>query len=215
MQNNSINLFLVRHGNTFEPHETCVQVGSGTDLSLARAGREQAEEFSSWFDQHHGRPSAIYAGPLKRHKESAEIVSRRLGVSCTSNVEALNEVDFWGWEGKTPEQILEEWPEEYEAWQQQAVWPENIFKGRLSEKLSLIEGWFEELREVYPHGSTIIAYSSGGTIRYFYSFLKSEWKKLVRDKAVSSLKVKTGNYCQLEITRGSIRVISWNKFPKA
>jgi len=203
-------LFLVRHGNTFGPGDTCVQVGSRTDLDLVDSGRKQAQAVADWLESRAIRPAAIYSGPLKRHIQSAKIVAFRFDLQVHTGVEALNEIDFGEWEGLTPEQIEQQFHTEYHAWKTKAEWPDNIFEGNFDSRLSGIRSWVSELAKTYSESEAIVAFSSGGNIRYFYSLLTSEWRKLVRDRAVETLKVGTGKVCELEIFAHSIRVVSWN-----
>ncbi len=207
-------LFLVRHGNTFGPGDTCVQVGSKTDLDLVESGRKQAESVASWLKEKGIEPAAIYAGPLKRHIQSSEIVAASFGLEFQSGVTALNEIDFGAWEGLTPEAIEQKFPSEYQAWKIKAEWQEEIFGGNFEDRLSEIRRWIKELSENFSTSDSVVAFSSGGNIRYFYSFIASEWRKLVRDSAVETLKVGTGRICELEIFPGSVKVLSWNIKPE-
>jgi len=206
-------LFLVRHGNTFGPGDICVQVGAKTDLDLVESGRAQAVAVAGWIEKNHITPSAVYSGPLKRHIQSAELVASRFKIEPKTGVEALNEIDFGVWEGLTPEQIEGEYPDQYQAWKSRAEWPADMFEGELSQRIAQIKSWVRELSETYSADDSVVAISSGGNIRYFYSLLSSEWRKLVRDGSVGTLKVGTGRICELEVFSGSIKVLSWNVPP--
>ncbi len=41
-------LIIIRHGNTFNPDQTPLRVGAGTDIPLVTSGREQAKNIGLW-----------------------------------------------------------------------------------------------------------------------------------------------------------------------
>ena len=209
-------LFLVRHGNTFNSGEVPYQVGCKTDLDLTDRGREQAKEVGDYFGSLGLVPDVIFAGDLKRQKQTAEIIADTIGYSSSAikNASGLNEIDYGLWEGKTSEEISSSWAQQQQAWNEANTWAEGIFYGSEEEILEGIKTWVGQLKETYPADATIIAASSGGLIRYFYSLLPSEWRKLRRDRALNQLKIKTGHFSELNIHPREVEVISWNKSPK-
>lgn len=65
-------LYIVRHGNTFDKGDTVTRVGARTDLLLSSSGQAQAEALADHFSRI-GFTQAI-AGPLKRTRQTAEII---------------------------------------------------------------------------------------------------------------------------------------------
>jgi probable phosphoglycerate mutase len=192
---------LVRHGNTFEAGETPVQVGARTDLCLTAQGRRQAEEVGKYLIAQALRPAAIYAGTLKRQIESAQLIARAVKSPLNLHETALTEIDYGAWEGLTAEEIERRWPEEYAQWTKAGEWPEKIFNGsRQNHKLQL-ELWLQRLRNTYAPGDVIIAVSSNGLIRFF------------SDATIPDPKVKTGHFCELDISPTSFQIKSWNSSP--
>lgn len=216
-ENNHIapSLFLIRHGNTFSPGETCLQVGAKTDIPLVAKGKEQAEKVGLWFNEKQIVPAAIFSGPLKRQKETSEIAAAKLSFPLESIKEesSLTEIDFGAWEGLTPEEINSGWPEENELWQKKAIFPENVFEDSFQVRQEAIVKFLEDLRKEFKAGENLLAFSSGGIIRTFYSLLAAEWRKLQRSGQMAELKVGTGNISEIKILESGFKVISWNVKP--
>ena len=121
-------LLLARHGNTFESGQTPTQVGAKTDLPLTAQGQKQAEQIAVYLLENRMSPAAIYTGPLKRQKETAEIIANRLKMKILPEI-ALTEIDYGPWEGLTSEEIAARWKREYADWVECGHWPEKIFGG--------------------------------------------------------------------------------------
>lgn len=207
-----IRLILARHGNTFEAAETPVQVGARTDKALTAHGREQARRFAECLKSAGIIPAAIYAGTLKRQIETAQIVARKLHAEdrLHLNEHALTEIDYGQWEGLTSEAIAAQWPKEYESWTSQAYWPDGIFGKSELEHVIAIGEWLNLLRQTYASNDTIVGVTSNGIIRYFYTFYGKEWERLVQERQMDALKVKTGHFCELFLTQDELKVNRWN-----
>ena len=107
----SINLFIARHGNTFEKTQLPYIVGKKTDLPLVVKGKEQAENLAQHFKSRGINFNAIFSGKLKRQNEFAQIICNQL--LCSSKItpkitqsEALDELDYGSWEGLSPENLI-------------------------------------------------------------------------------------------------------------
>lgn len=212
VQQKPIRLILVRHGNTFESGETPVQVGSRSNLPLTAKGKEQAHQFAQKLISEKTTPSAIYAGTLKRQIQSAEIIGKDLNLEkiITIDEPALTEIDYGLWEGLTAEEIEDRWSSEYSDWNEQAIWPENIFGRSMQWHQDEIGQWLQQLRSTYQPEDTVIGITSNGIIRLFYSYDRKEWLKLQQERKIDHLKVKTGHYCELLLYQDSLKVKAWN-----
>lgn len=206
-----IRLYLLRHGNTFNAGDKVVQVGLKTDLPLTERGREQAERAAVYLDNK--GIQTIYCGSLLRQTETAEIVGKKLGVSVQRGVDALNEIDYGAWEGLSSDEIATKSPEAKARWADEAHFPEDIFRGSEASHLESIEAFVASIRQTTEPGQAVLAVSSGGIIRYFHSFLRSEWDKLKKEKAMSYLKVGTGQLCALEVHPYHVSYLSWAYTP--
>ncbi|MGE3953818.1 MAG: histidine phosphatase family protein [Parachlamydiales bacterium] len=190
-------LLLARHGNTFGPGDTPFQVGSKTDLPLVESGRAQAQALGEALCD---LPiAAIYSGSLRRQRETAEIAARAMGYTGELlTTEALNEIDYGPWEGKTGPELIEGWPEAYTEWQERGTWPKGLFGGSEGEVREGLEGWFAALKERYPSDAVILGVGSGGVIR----LLDPERRK-----------VSTGHLCDF-LLGSHLEVRSWNLAPE-
>ena len=211
LRNEPIRLILARHGNTFEAGQTPTQVGARTDLPLTAGGRIQAEHLAKFLTK---TPlAALYAGALKRQIETAHIIALDKKSKLHLGEPALTEIDYGLWEGLTSEEISRRWPAEYNAWTSESKWARGIFGRTLEEHMHDIETWLDSLRKRYAPGDTVVAVTSNGIIRLFYSF-EEKWKDLQESKQMEQLKVKTGHFCELLLFPDSLKVKIWNQDPK-
>jgi probable phosphoglycerate mutase len=107
-------LLLLRHGET--PH-TAAKVFSGSggaDPALSPRGQEQAKSAGEALAAR-GDLDAVITSPLRRCRETAEIVASALGLDVTVD-EGFAEADFGEWDGRTLEEVAERWPDVLEAW---------------------------------------------------------------------------------------------------
>lgn len=106
-------MLLVRHGATAnnDAHPPRLQ-GCRSDAELSAAGRRQALQTA----RHLQRLSfsAAYASPLRRARQTAEILAAPRGLAVTTVAE-LTECDVGRWEGRTWSEIEREDPEHFAA----------------------------------------------------------------------------------------------------
>lgn len=207
-----IRLFLLRHGNTFESNQTPTQVGAKSDLPLTLQGCEQAKNFSRYLLSEKISPQAIFSGALQRQRKTAEIIGEPLHLE-TRCEGALTEIDYGAWEGLTAEEIASKWPNEYLNWTHAGLWPEKIFKESLETHLTAIRSWLERLRKTFSSGDSVVGVTSNGVMRFFYSLLETEWRQLIQNRQMEKLKVKTGHFCELLLSKDAIQIQSWNAKP--
>lgn len=87
-------MLLVRHGTT--PTTGKLLPGQAAGLHLSEKGREQAEAVARRIEALTKAPSAVYASPLERTRETAAPIARALGVRVR-NAPGLVEVDVGDW----------------------------------------------------------------------------------------------------------------------
>lgn len=106
-------MYLVRHGATDNNVANPPRLqGSRSNPPLSIEGLAQAEATSRFLSG--VTPAAIYASPLQRAHETAEIIARPHRLPIES-VEALLECDIGRWEGRDWAEIRRTEPKEYEA----------------------------------------------------------------------------------------------------
>ncbi|HEV7887959.1 MAG TPA: MSMEG_4193 family putative phosphomutase [Acidimicrobiales bacterium] len=91
-------VLLVRHGQT--PTTGDVLPGRAKGLHLADKGREQAESAAARIAQAtaESKPTAVYASPLERTRETAAPIAKALGLRVATD-RGLLECDFGDWTG--------------------------------------------------------------------------------------------------------------------
>ncbi|MBO3675566.1 bifunctional RNase H/acid phosphatase [Streptomyces sp. NEAU-YJ-81] len=105
---------LLRHGETPLTPEKRFSGSGGTDPGLSDVGRHQAERVAAALAAR-GTIQAIVTSPLRRCRETADAVARRLGLDVRVE-EGLRETDFGAWEGLTFAEVKERHPKDLEAW---------------------------------------------------------------------------------------------------
>ena len=90
-------VLLVRHGQT--PSTGTVLPGRAPGLHLAEAGLAQAERAAQRIAELEPRPTAVYASPLERTRETAKPIARALALRVRTE-RGLLECDFGDWTGK-------------------------------------------------------------------------------------------------------------------
>jgi len=155
----SLKLHLLRHGET-----TYSQTGGycgALDPDLTSVGLKMAEAFAeayktvSW--------SAVYASPMRRTIATARPLCEALGIEPELR-DGLKELQYGDWEGKTVEEVREQYVEDYVRWLTEPAW--NPPTGgetavELASRSSLV---IAEIQEKYPEGNILVV-SHKATIR--------------------------------------------------
>lgn len=152
-------LVALRHGQTDWNIEQRFQ--GHLDIPLNSAGYHQAETLKSHLAG--VRFDAAYSSPLRRALVTAEIVAAGLPVSVDTR---LIEIHHGSWQGRTKQDIAEQWPLEWERWntEPQRFTPPGgeaarSVRARVEEFLSVMEG------------TTILCVSHGVVIQTLLSVL--------------------------------------------
>jgi probable phosphoglycerate mutase len=90
-------VLLVRHGQT--PSTGKVLPGRAAGLNLSAQGERQAEAAAQRIAELDTAPTAVYASPLERTRQTAQPIARALGVRVRTE-QGLLECDFGSWTGK-------------------------------------------------------------------------------------------------------------------
>ena len=105
-------IILVRHGQT--EWNRVERFRGHADVPLNETGLAQAKETgkriaAGW------NPIAVYSSPLARAVRTAEIIAGHHGLSVQIHPE-LTDIDYGQWQGLTPDEVREQWPELINAW---------------------------------------------------------------------------------------------------
>jgi probable phosphoglycerate mutase len=109
-------LVLVRHGVTAHTADKRFSGGlGGQDPGLTADGRAQARATADWLAPLAQEVDAVVSSPVRRTRETADIIAERLGKSVDLD-HGLAETDFGRWEGKTLAEVSESHPDDLQAW---------------------------------------------------------------------------------------------------
>lgn len=109
-------LTLVRHGETVWHAEH--RYAGSSDIALTAHGRQQAQRLAGWAEQ--ADLDAIWASPLVRARDTAEVVARTTGLTAHTD-ERLAELDFGAAEGLTSTEMTERFSAARQAFVQDPV----------------------------------------------------------------------------------------------
>lgn len=104
-------VILVRHGQTL--WNALGKYQGHTDVPLNEVGIEQARKVAKRLAGEN--ISAVYASDLSRAKDTAKIIAQKHGLEVETD-KKLREMNFGLWEGKTYNQIQEEYPQLVKVW---------------------------------------------------------------------------------------------------
>ncbi|MGN6578038.1 MAG: bifunctional RNase H/acid phosphatase [Nocardioides sp.] len=108
-------LILVRHGET--PHTKAKKFSGlgGDDPGLNADGRAQVRATADWIAALADEIDAVVTSPLRRTRETAEIIADVLGKEVQVE-EGLAEAAFGTWDGLTFAEVQDSHPDDLEAW---------------------------------------------------------------------------------------------------
>jgi broad specificity phosphatase PhoE/ribonuclease HI len=109
-------LVLVRHGATSLTAEKRFSGGlASSNPGLTDEGRAQVREVADWLAPLAPAVEAIVTSPVRRTRESAEIVAERLGLGLVEEP-GFAEMEFGSWDGMSFAEVREQSPDELDAW---------------------------------------------------------------------------------------------------
>ena len=206
-------LILARHGNTFGPLDPVVWVGSKNDLLLVDSGREQARKLGQHLVVRAPNLVAIYASPLRRTQETAEIIAQSFGrVVPVHFDDRLTELDYGSWTGKGNAEICGEYGADVlTGWNERSEWPAgNLWPGSVEKIIDEVRDFTAEIVTRHPN-QEILVVSSNGRLRYFLKLISGEFEARVAKK---DFKLGTGRFAELEHKNSTWNLLSWNEAPR-
>jgi broad specificity phosphatase PhoE/ribonuclease HI len=109
-------LVLVRHGATSHTADKRFSGGlASSNPGLTDEGRAQVREVADWLAPLARAVDVVIASPVRRARESAEIVAERLGLAVVEEP-GFAEMEFGVWDGLTFAEVEKKWPEELSGW---------------------------------------------------------------------------------------------------
>jgi len=109
-------LVLVRHGVTGHTVAKRFSGGlGGSNPGLADEGSAQVRATADWLAPLAEEVDTVVSSPVRRTRESAEILSERLGRPMVTE-DGLAEMEFGSWDGLTYAEVRERYPEDLDSW---------------------------------------------------------------------------------------------------
>lgn len=203
-----IDLYIVRHGNTFDKGDVVTRVGARTDLALSRSGRSQAEQLRDHFAATLRDGFALaYCSPLSRTRETAELILEAdHQAPDLKTLEFLREVDYGPDENKPEADVVERLgAAAIAAWDEHAVPPPGWVIDPDAIRLSW-RALFENLARTDLSAPVLIVTSNG--VARFALDAVTDFRA-----QPGSIKLKTGAYGQLRLFGDEIELTDWNVRP--
>ncbi len=113
-QESPTTVIMLRHGVTEHTVKKVFSGLGGDDPGLTDLGREQAAKAAGRLAAR-GPIDAVVASPLRRTRETAQIVAEQLGIDVELEP-GFAEASFGEWDGFSFPDILERWPDEIRSW---------------------------------------------------------------------------------------------------
>lgn len=102
-------VYLLRHGKPDYPNNGMIYYGA-TDYPLSEEGKLQAERVHRDLEKIHF--DAVFSSPMTRCRQTAEIVFPHMAEQV-EYVDDFREISFGSWEGKTFDEVRDEWDSVY------------------------------------------------------------------------------------------------------
>ncbi len=201
-------IYIVRHGNTFDKGDIVTRVGARTDLALSTSGEMQAAQLAIHLQQAvPGGFSKAYCSPLLRTRQTAEAI---LGVAHAApdleTLEFLREIDYGPDENQPEDKVIERLGEAaLAAWDETAVPP----PGWAIDPVQLQQDWADLIAQLADavHADPVLIVTSNGIARFVLDAVTSY------EATPEFIKLKTGAYGMLDATPTAVTLKSWNVRP--
>ena len=108
-------LILVRHGETPHTTEKRFSGSGGADPGLNTDGDAQVRAVADWLAPLAEEVDALVSSPLRRTRETAEIIAARLDKQVEVE-DGLAEAAFGTWDGLTFREVQQQYPDDLDAW---------------------------------------------------------------------------------------------------
>lgn len=202
------NIYIVRHGNTFDAGDLILRVGGKTDLPLSKSGTAQARTLGEHFLSSGIAFDTVYCSTLQRTRETAQIILAKVTVPVElTTLPFLTEVDYGPDEGKLEDVVLARIGKEaLDSWEREAIVP----SGWIVDISGIVMGWEELFGRVAGArgGSNHLVVTSNGIARFI-----TRARGFSSATQMGSLKLRTGAYAHILCETASPKLLRWNIRP--
>ena len=147
----SLKLYMLRHG------ETTFSINRGycgaLDVELTESGRVMARAFADEYKSVDWE--AIYCSPMKRTVATATPLAEATGLSLEIR-DGIRECNYGEWEGKTKDEVSEEFTANYYHWMTEPAWNAPEGGETAVEVRNRSMAVIAEIGEKYKHGNVLL-----------------------------------------------------------
>jgi probable phosphoglycerate mutase len=106
-------IYLIRHGETPLTPERRFSGSGGSNPGLTEKGREQARAIAQELSARN--PDVLVVSPMQRTRETAQEIQKFVNLDPLFDEDWI-EASFGSWDGLTPTEVEERYPDEFKAW---------------------------------------------------------------------------------------------------
>ena len=115
-------IYLIRHGETPLTPERRFSGSGGSNPGLTEKGREQARTVGRELAAR--KPEVLLVSPMQRTRDTAEEISKFVNLDPVIDEDWI-EASFGKWDGLTPDEVEERFPDEFRSWVSDAWYPQG------------------------------------------------------------------------------------------
>lgn len=213
-------LFIARHGNTFDSGDIVRRVGKRTDLALSISGQIQAQQLGAYLQAQAPTLQRLLCSSLQRTQQTAHAVQqafapRQLPLDIRHT---LDEIDYGPDENQPETQVIARLGQAaLTAWDEQQIIP----NGWLVDLAALRNHWQQLGDEILaqPTPQTWLVITSQGIARFAESLLSIPRSsdqlpaRQLPSRTLPTRKLATGAVCHLRYQQNQWQLVSWNVRP--
>jgi probable phosphoglycerate mutase len=190
-------IYIVRHGNTFDPGDTVLRAGARTDLPLSQSGQAQAAALSRAFKAQ--TFDRVFASPLKRTQETARAIFQAARIETA---DFLTEIDYGPDEGRPESEVVARLGQAVlDRWNTAAVPPADW----QVDPNQIRQEWVEFFARCDRTANTLVV-TSNGVARFILDVVAGVGQDVPR-------KLRTGSYGVIALNPTGPRLNAWNVRP--
>ncbi len=190
-------IYIVRHGNTFDPGDTVLRAGARTDLPLSQSGQAQAAALSRAFKEQ--TFDRVFASPLKRTQETARAIVEAARIETA---DFLTEIDYGPDEGRPESEVVARLGQAaLNRWNTAAIPPADWDV----DPNQIRQDWIEFFARCDRTANTLVV-TSNGVARFILDVVAGVGQDVPR-------KLRTGSYGVIALNPTGPKLNAWNVRP--